>query len=67
MAYSCLQAYYRAAKACLGQGNRKKACEYLEEGIEICVDSNTEDLRTYLDQMMDEDNFSCMYSNSSSD
>jgi len=62
-----LQAYYRAAKACDGQGNRKKARAYLEEGIKMCVDSNTEDLRTYLEQMLGEDNFARMYSNSSSD
>jgi hypothetical protein len=67
VAHSCLQGFYRAAKACDGQGNRKKARAYLENGIEACGDSNTEDLRNYLDQMLREDNFSRMYSNSSSD
>jgi hypothetical protein len=63
----CLQGYYRAARACDGQGDRIKALAYLKNGIEACGDSNTEDLRNYLDQMLREDNFSRMYSSSSSD
>jgi len=43
------------------------ARQYLERGIEKCSDSNTEDLRNYLDRMLHEDNFSRMYSSSSSD
>jgi hypothetical protein len=63
----CLQGYYRAAKACDGQGDRNKARSYLKKGIETCGDSNTEDLRNYLAQMLHEDIFSRMYSSSSSD
>ena len=63
----CLQAYYRAARACAGQGNREEARAYLEKGIEKFCDSDTEALREYLDHMLREDSFSRMYSISSSD
>jgi hypothetical protein len=63
----CLQGYYRAAKACVGQGDRNKARAYLKNGIEKCGDSNTEDLRNYLHHMLRDDILSRMYSNSSSD
>ena len=66
MAHFCLQGFYRAAKACVGQGNIIKACTFLEDGIETCSDSNTQDLRSYLQTLL-EDNFSRMYFNGSSD
>jgi hypothetical protein len=65
VSHSCFQGYYRAAKACLGQGNRNKAIEYVENGIKKCDNSNIEDLRA-LRQMLGEE-FSRMYSHSSSD
>lgn len=64
--HSCLQAYYRAARACHGRGDRIQAMKYLSDGIEKCDNSYTEDLRRYL-WMLVGDGFPCTYFNSSSD
>jgi hypothetical protein len=66
VAHFCLQGYFRAAKASAGQGDTTKAIKYLKEGIECCSNSNTEDLRNYLQTLYEEDP-SGMYSQCDAD
>ncbi|XP_021922164.1 uncharacterized protein LOC110830988 isoform X2 [Zootermopsis nevadensis] len=46
--------YFRAAKASVGLHNKDKAIKYLKKGIEVCNNSDTEDLRTYLKTLCEE-------------
>ncbi|PNF28586.1 hypothetical protein B7P43_G09381 [Cryptotermes secundus] len=47
--------YFRAAKASAGLGDNTKAIKYLEDGINCCNMSDTEDLRHYLRTLYDKD------------
>jgi hypothetical protein len=55
VAHFCLQGYYRAAKASAGQGDKTKAVKFLKVGIDVCNNSNTEDLKNYLKTLCEED------------
>lgn len=55
VAHFCLQGYFRAAKASVGLGDKAKAVKFLKEGIKVCSNSNTEDLRSYLKTLCEED------------
>ncbi|XP_069697937.1 E3 ubiquitin-protein ligase TTC3-like isoform X2 [Periplaneta americana] len=45
--------YFRAAKACAGQGHKSKAVKFLRDGIRNCAD--TYDLKNYLQTLYEED------------
>jgi hypothetical protein len=51
----CLQEYLIEAKASAGLGNKTGAIKYLEDGIQFCANSNTEELHSYHQTLNEED------------